>query len=120
MMEKLKMSKKKQLKVTTTDINGLVVKNDDRYIVTDNITLNSMVVSTTVLYPNKETKGHSHEGQEEVYTFISGKGSMMIGTNFYNVEAGDVLLIPDGEFHQVTNESHDNLVFLCVFGGSRA
>ena len=104
------------------DIGGEVVKSDDRYIVKDNKTLNNLVVSSTELNPGKETSGHRHAGQEEVYFFISGSGRMIIDGDDYrefSVEAGDVMLIPDGAFHKVRNTGQEPLYFVCVFDGKR-
>ena len=46
-----------------------VVKQDERYLVTDNDTLNKLVTSITELNPKHSTTGHKHVGQEEVYIF---------------------------------------------------
>ena len=64
------------MKLTINDIGGEVVKEDDRYKVVDNKTLNNLVVSSTDLYAGKSTSGHAHEGQEEVYNFVRGSGKM--------------------------------------------
>lgn len=104
------------------DVGGEVVKDDDRYIVKDNKTLNNLVVSSTRLNPGKETTGHRHVGQEEVYTFISGTGRMIVDGDTYEefgVTSGDVVLIPDGAFHKVKNNGPDILYFICVFDGKR-
>ena len=60
----------------TYNIEGKIVKEDDRHIVKENTSLNNLVVSTTSLHPNKSTSGHKHEGQEEVYIFMKGSGRM--------------------------------------------
>ena len=39
-----------------------IAKQDDRYVVEDNNTLNNLVVSTTELQPACQTNGHSHKG----------------------------------------------------------
>jgi quercetin dioxygenase-like cupin family protein len=45
---------------------------------------------------------------------------MQIGIGYHDVAAGDVLLIKDGAFHKVYNDSnHEDLVFVCVFDGKR-
>ena len=36
-----------------------------------------------------------------------------------NAKVGDVVLIPDGAFHQVQNTTEEDLYFVCVFEGSR-
>lgn len=105
-----------------TDIGGEVVKEDDRYIVKDNNFLKNLILSSTELKPGKKTTGHRHAGQEEVYIFVSGDGKMIVDGDTYSqfhVTAGDVVLIPDGAFHQVVNDSMENLYFVCIFDGSR-
>ena len=62
------------------DNNWHVVKQDDRYIVLDNDSLNKLVPSITKLNPNKSTSGHKHSGQEEVYVFYKGIGIMQLMT----------------------------------------
>ena len=71
--------------------------------------------------PKKHTNGHNHKGQEEVYQFVSGHGTMTVGDDLHVVGAGDVVLIPDGDFHQVSNLSeYEDLIFVCVFNGKRS
>jgi mannose-6-phosphate isomerase-like protein (cupin superfamily) len=102
-------------------MSGHIVKSSDVYTVIDNSDLSSLVVSKTILHPQKETTGHSHAGQEEVYQFVHGTGEMEVGQNKFGVAAGDVVLIPDGLFHKVWNTSCvEDLVFVCIFGGKRS
>ena len=44
---------------------------------------------------------------------------MEIDNNTFNVRAGDVICIEDGEFHRVHNTGHYGLYFVCVFDGGR-
>jgi len=101
------------------DVGGEIVKEDDRYTVKDNKTLKNLVVSSTDLHPGKNTNGHRHEGQEEVYTFIYGQGTMEIDDKTFWVNPGDIVLIPDGAFHKVYNTGPSDLYFVCVFDGKR-
>ena len=112
------------MKLAINDIGGEVVKEDDRYVVKDNKTLNNLVVSSTDLYAGKSTGGHAHVGQEEVYNFVKGSGKMeLIDLNGkhqdQNVKAGDVVLIPDGWFHRV-HAGPRGCYFVCVFDGKRS
>ena len=107
------------MRLNINDIGGKVVKEDDRYVVVDNTFLKNLIVSSTDLKPGKSTSGHSHAGQEEVYNFVKGKGQMKIDDEVFPVSEGDVILIEDGKFHQVINNSKENLYFICVFDGSR-
>lgn len=109
------------MKVRSDDISGKVVKNNDTYVVIDNATLKGLVVSKTILHPTKETTGHKHPGQEEVYQFTHGHGRMQLDEHIFPVRPGDVVLIEDGVFHKVYNDSHfEDLVFVCVFDGKRS
>jgi mannose-6-phosphate isomerase-like protein (cupin superfamily) len=106
-------------KVTIKDIGGDVVKDNDVYLLQDNKFGNNLTLSSTLLRANKCTNGHTHEGQEEVYMFISGHGAMEIDGKTFPVKEGDVVCIEDGEFHKVYNTGHLGLYFVCVFDGGR-
>jgi len=109
------------MKVKLSNVDSSVVKSNDTYTVIDNTTLNGLVVSKTILHPNKETTGHIHPGQEEVYQFVYGNGRIQIDDFTESVTANDVVLIPDGAFHKVFNDSDtEDLVFVCVFDGKRS
>lgn len=102
------------------DIGGKVVKEDDRYTVTDNTELKNLVISTTMLTAHKSTTGHRHQGQEEVYIFVKGQGQMELDYKVIDVAEGDVVLIHDGVFHKVHNTTDLGLKFICVFDGTRS
>ena len=106
-------------KVNEFDVGGSIVKQDETYIIKDNKLLNGLVLSSTKLYRGKQTRGHRHPGQEEVYFFVQGTGMMMVDNEKFRVISGDIILIPDGAFHRVINDGEMNLVFNCVFQGSR-
>jgi oxalate decarboxylase/phosphoglucose isomerase-like protein (cupin superfamily) len=91
------------------------VKSNDIYDIHD-LKLNHLTVSTTRLHSGKETRGHTHPGdQEEIYICLEGSGKIIIGEVESSFEKGDLLAIESGEFHKVINDSETDLVFLCVF-----
>lgn len=100
-------------------VGGVVVKQDDRYVVIDNKALNNLVLSSTLLHAGKSTSGHKHAGQEEVYFFINGTGTMQLDEEHFPVKSGDIVQIKDGVFHRVFNDSEADLYFVCVFDGRR-
>ena len=106
-------------KYTAYDIGGSVIKDNETYLLKDNKTLKNLVLSSTLLRPNQETRGHSHDGQEEIYHFIDGQGQMILGEESLDVVAGDIILIPDGAFHKVINPTSEYLYFVCVFDCKR-
>lgn len=108
-----------QLKHTMNDVGGEIIKDNDTYVLKDNKTLRGLVVSSTDLKPQQSTRGHAHPGQEEVYFFVEGRGRMEVGDQSFEVQPGDVILIPDGAFHRVHNYTQHPLYFVCVFDGKR-
>ena len=113
------------MKIKLDKTDSKVIKSNETYDVIDNTNLEKLIVSKTVLHVGKETGGHNHSGQEEVYIFTKGKGTMVVGDNKYDVKEGDIILIPDGDFHKVWNtggyeiEPYGDLEFICVFDGGR-
>jgi mannose-6-phosphate isomerase-like protein (cupin superfamily) len=105
-------------KYTINDIGGEVVKDNETYLLKDNKKLKNLVLSSTDLKPNKSTRGHKHEGQEEVYYFVEGHGDMEIDGHAFAVYPGDVVLIEDGAFHRV-RAGPNGMYFVCVFDGKR-
>ena len=97
-----------------------VVKEDERYVVTDNDSLKKLITSITILNSKHSTTGHSHSGQEEVYIFRSGEGEMEINERRFKVNEGDIVFIQDGDFHRVHNTSQEPLEFICIFDGVRS
>ena len=108
------------MKIKLDNKDSKIVKDNDTYRLIDNTSLNNLVVSKTILHPRKNTTGHNHPGQEEVYHFISGEGYIVVGDKEISVQAGDIVLIPDAYFHKVWNTSEiEDLIFVCVFDGKR-
>ena len=117
------------MKIKLDKTDSKVIHSNETYDVIDNTTLKNLIVSKTVLHAGKETSGHNHSGQEEVFIFTKGRGKMQVGTDIFKVTGEDVnikasvVLIPDGAFHKVWNTSpykaNDDLEFICVFDGGR-
>ena len=108
------------MRIGLNENDSNVIKQNDTYTLIDNTELNNLVVSKTILHPQKNTTGHDHVGQEEVYHFISGEGYMKLGDETIMVREGSIVLIPDGVFHKVWNTSTiEDLVFVCIFDGKR-
>jgi mannose-6-phosphate isomerase-like protein (cupin superfamily) len=107
------------MKLHIYNVGGEIVKDNETYVLKDNKTLNNLVLSSTDLKAGQSTRGHNHSGQEEVYYFVSGVGEIEIDNERFNVQGGDVVLIPDGAFHRVHNKDRANtLYFVCVFDGN--
>ena len=101
------------------NIDGEVVKDNETYILKDNTSLNNFVISSTTLHSGKSTKGHNHDGKEEVYLIISGTGKMDLDEKTIPIEGGEMVLIEDGVFHRVHNTGDIDLYMVCIFDGDR-
>ena len=106
-----------QLTVDTVMKKGRLVADDDRYRIHD-YNLDDLTVSVTELKRGKETRGHFHSSNAEVYFFPGGNALIEVGNEKFEVGRGAVL-IPKGEFHRVVNKSKRDLLFVSVFPGKR-
>ena len=59
------------------------------------------------------TIAHYHRTTEELYFFTAGSGRMTLGDDERGVTAGDCVVIPPGQVHQLVNTGDEPLVLLC-------
>ena len=59
------------------------------------------------------TIAHYHRTTEELYFFTAGSGRMTLGDDEREVAAGDCVVIPPGQVHQLVNAGDEPLVLLC-------
>ena len=52
---------------------------------------------------------HAHEGDEEIYYVVSGRGCMIVDDEKSPVKPGDVVLTLSGSSHGLVNESEEDL-----------
>jgi mannose-6-phosphate isomerase-like protein (cupin superfamily) len=106
------------LTLDTVKTKGRLVADDERYRIHD-YDLGDLTVSVTELRGGKQTRGHSHGSNAEVYFFLGGRALMEVGEEKFEIRRGAVL-IPKGEFHRVVNKSKaSDLLFVSVFPGKR-
>ncbi|HIK02021.1 TPA: cupin domain-containing protein [archaeon] len=98
---------------TFKDVANLV-KSTERYDLYD-MKLDHLTLSMTRMNPKQETRGHDHEGVEEVYFCLDGDGQIQVGEEKIDFKKGDVVTIPPGDFHKVFNPSDSELVFFSIF-----
>ena len=97
------------------NIIGDVYRDTEVYSVIDNLQLDKLVLSQVVLHKFQKTRGHAHDGVEEVYFFQFGTGQMVVGSETETVGAGSIVLVPDGQFHKVINTGLSDLIFHTVY-----
>ncbi len=57
---------------------------------------------------------HEHSAQWEAYYILSGTGQVRSSKGTEAVRAGDYLMFPPGEAHQIINNSSEELTFIVV------
>ncbi len=57
---------------------------------------------------------HSHTAQHELFVILSGEGTVRAGDERHAIKAGDALMHPPGEAHQIINTGSEDLVFYVV------
>lgn len=71
-------------------------------------------IAFVVLPPGKSSLLHFHPEAEESYYILSGSARMAIGDEATQVQAGQAILIPSNQPHQITNIGSINLEFLAI------
>lgn len=97
------------------EIQGTITAQNDVYTICDKLDLNHLILSKVILHKGQKTRGHIHKGQEEIYFFLYGSGIMIVGDLEFTVGMGDVIIVPDGEFHKVENTGYSDLIFNTVY-----
>ena len=62
--------------------------------------------------PGQQQKVHAHAGSDKVYFVLEGSGTIRIGDESEELEAGSTVIAASGVEHGVTNTSNDRLVVL--------
>ena len=77
-----------------------------------------MNVSWVEVEPGSSQEEHMHE-EEQAYLVVSGSGSMRVGDEEAEVEEGDLVHVPSGISHGLTNASDaERLVYITVAAAS--
>ena len=80
------------------------------------IQLKNFCMGYVTLEPDGGQVPWHNQESEEVYFILEGEGEMCLGSERREVRGGQCVMIPPGEFHQVTNIGHTPLTMLYVYG----
>ena len=64
--------------------------------------------------PGESTVAHYHRDAEEIYLVTAGEGRVRVSEEQRDVRAGDAIVIPPGEVHQIRNTGESDLVVACA------
>lgn len=57
---------------------------------------------------------HSHSAEWECYLIVSGSGTMRAGKRRSKLRAGDCVMCPPGEAHQIVNDGEGDLLYYVI------
>ena len=69
---------------------------------------------TNRLMPGSSVGFHQHTTSWEVYYFLSGTGTLNDNNNKIKVKPGDFHYCKLGDYHELINDGHEDLVFLAL------
>ena len=72
-----------------------------------------MSLAEATLPVGAKTECHLHPVAEEIYYFLSGRGRVLAGEDYFDVGPGVSILHRAGVRHQTWNTGDEPLVFLC-------
>lgn len=62
--------------------------------------------------PGSEQAVHSHDGKEQVYIIVQGRGAMRVGDEVEEVGPGTAILVPPGASHSIRNIGEERLIYV--------
>ena len=77
-----------------------------------------IMVGLNSFEPGQEHKLHAHEGMDKVYHVLAGSGRFLLEDREISMEAGQMLVAPEGVAHGIRNDGSDRLVVLAVLAPS--
>jgi mannose-6-phosphate isomerase-like protein (cupin superfamily) len=73
-----------------------------------------MMVGLNCFEPGQEHALHAHAGMDKVYLVVSGRGRFVLEGRELPMEAGALLVAPEGVPHGIRNPGGDRLVVLAI------
>jgi quercetin dioxygenase-like cupin family protein len=73
-----------------------------------------LLVGLNAFEPGQEHALHAHSGQDKVYQVIEGEGLFLLEGRDLAMNAGDLLVAPEGVAHGVRNTGSGRLLVLAI------
>jgi mannose-6-phosphate isomerase-like protein (cupin superfamily) len=73
-----------------------------------------VLVGLNAFEPGQEHRLHAHEGMDKVYHVLEGRGVFLLEDREVEMEAGVMLVAPDGVPHGIRNTSDERLLVLAI------
>lgn len=75
---------------------------------------NRIMVGINAFEPGQEHKLHAHKGMDKVYQVLEGNGLFLLEGRELPMEAGTLLVAPEGVPHGIRNTGDGRLVVLAI------
>jgi mannose-6-phosphate isomerase-like protein (cupin superfamily) len=73
-----------------------------------------MLVGLNAFEPGQEHALHAHAGMDKVYSVVEGQGLFLLDGRELPMQAGDLLVAPEGVAHGVRNTGNSRLLVLAI------
>jgi quercetin dioxygenase-like cupin family protein len=73
-----------------------------------------LLVGLNAFEPGQEHALHAHAGQDKVYHVLEGEGVFLLEGRELSMQAGDLLVAPEGVPHGIRNTSARRLLVLAI------
>lgn len=73
-----------------------------------------LLVGLNAFEPGQEHKLHAHSGMDKVYHVLAGSGVFLLAGREEPMEAGMMLIAPEGVMHGIRNTSTERLLVLAI------
>ena len=77
-----------------------------------------LMVGLNAFEPGQEHALHAHAGMDKVYHVLSGSGSFLLDGREIPMQAGVLLVAPEGVPHGIRNSGGERLVVLAILAPS--
>jgi quercetin dioxygenase-like cupin family protein len=73
-----------------------------------------ILVGLNCFEPGQEHPLHAHSGMDKVYHVVSGRGCFLLEGREIPMEAGQMLVAPEGVAHGIRNDAAERLIVLAI------
>jgi len=77
-----------------------------------------LLVGLNAFEPGQEHKLHAHAGMDKVYHVLAGRGVFLLDRREEPMEAGMMLVAPEGARHGIRNTGAERLLVLAILAPS--
>jgi len=77
-----------------------------------------IMVGLNAFEPGQEHPLHAHSGMDKVYHVLAGRGNFLLEDREIAMEAGQMLIVPEGVAHGIRNDSPERLIVLAILAPS--